>query len=90
LRPFIDQMFNARGALNDTRAVQIGSVNASQFALVADGKNGLGVVQLISPDTVPGTQGFSPRPKPKLIATYHMKREADLRFARRGTRPRRG
>jgi hypothetical protein len=75
-RPFIDQMFDAGGALNDTRAVQIGSVNASQFALVADGKNGLRVVQLISPDTVPGAQGFSPRPNPKLIATYHAKGEA--------------
>jgi hypothetical protein len=75
-RPFIDQMFNAGGALNDTRAVQIGSVNASQFALVADGKNGLRVVQLISPDTVPGAQGFSPRPNPKLIATYPTKGEA--------------
>jgi len=75
-RPFIDQMFNAGGALNDTRAVQIGSVNASQFALVADGKNGFRVIQLISPDTVPGAQGFSPRPNPKLIATYPMKGEA--------------
>ena len=75
-RPFIDQMFNAGGALNDTRAVQIGSVNASQFALVADGKNGLRVIQLISPDTVPGAQGFSPRPNPKLIATYRTKGEA--------------
>jgi hypothetical protein len=75
-RPFIDQMFNAGGALNDARAVQIGSVNASQFALVADGKNGLRVVQLISPDTVPGAQGFSPRPNPKLVATYRTKGEA--------------
>src|SRR5713101_8360802 len=75
-RPFIDQMFSAGGALNDTRAVQIGSVNASQFALVADGKNGLRVLQLISPDTVPGAMGFSPRPNPKLIATYPMKGEA--------------
>ena len=75
-RPFIDQMFNARGALNDTRAVQIGSVNASQFALVADGKNGLRIIQLISPDTVSGAQGFSPRPNPKLIATYRTKGEA--------------
>jgi hypothetical protein len=75
-RPFINQMFSAGGALNDTRAVQIGSVNASQFALVADGKNGLRVLQLISPDTVPGAQGFSPRPSPKLIATYHTKGEA--------------
>jgi hypothetical protein len=74
--PHLEQMFNAGGALNDTRAVQIGSVNASEFALVADGKNGLRVVQLISPDTVPGAQGFSPRPNPKLIATYRTKGEA--------------
>jgi len=40
------------------------------FALVADGTNGFAVVQLISPDTVPGYQGFSPRPAPKLIARY--------------------
>ncbi len=69
-------MFNADGALNDTHAVQIGSVNASMFALVADGKNGLRVVQLISPDTVPGAMGFSPRPNPRLIATYHTHGEA--------------
>ena len=73
--PHLDQMFNAGGALNDTRAVQIGSVSASEFALVADGKNGLRVIQLISPDTVPGAQGFSPRPNPKLIATYRTKGE---------------
>jgi hypothetical protein len=75
-RPRLDQMFNANGALNDTHAVQIGSVSASQYALVADGKNGLRVIQLISPDTVAGAQGFSPRPNPKLIATYHSKGEA--------------
>jgi hypothetical protein len=74
--PHLDQMFNAGGLLNDTRAVQIGSVSASQFALVADGRNGLRVVQLISPDTVPGAQGFSPRPNPKLIATYPTSGEA--------------
>ena len=74
--PRLDQMFNAGGALNDTRAVQIGSVSASEFALVADGKNGLRVIQLISPDTVPGAQGFSPRPNPRLIATYRTKGEA--------------
>lgn len=75
-RPRLEQMFNAGGALNDTHAVQIGSVSASQYALVADGRNRLRVVQLISPDTVPGAQGFSPRPNPKLIATYHTKGEA--------------
>jgi hypothetical protein len=75
-RPRLDQMFNAGGALNDTRAVQIGSVSASEYALVADGKNGFRVLQLISPDTVPGAAGFSPRPSPRLIATYPMKGEA--------------
>jgi hypothetical protein len=74
-QPHLDQMFNAGGALNDTHAVQIGSVSASQFALVADGRNGLRVVQLISPDTVAGAQGFCPRPNPKLIATYPTKGE---------------
>ncbi len=74
--PRLDQMFNADGALNDTRAVQIGAVNASMFALVADGKNGLRVLQLISPDTVPGHMGFSPRPNPLLIATFPTRGEA--------------
>ena len=73
--PRLDQMFNAGGVMNDTRAVQIGSVSASQYALVADGHNGMRVVQLISPDTVPGAQGFSPRPNPKLIATFPTKHE---------------
>ena len=72
-KPKLDQMFNAGGALNDTHAVQIGSVAASMYALVADGKNGLRVIQLISPDTVEGAAGFSPRPAPRLIATYPTK-----------------
>jgi hypothetical protein len=40
------------------------------FALVADGRNGLRVLQLVSPDTVPGHMGFAPKPNPKLIATF--------------------
>ncbi|HND63101.1 MAG TPA: hypothetical protein PLB90_16600, partial [Opitutaceae bacterium] len=68
--PRLVQMFNADGALNDTRAVQIGAINASMYGLVADGRNGLRVLQLISPENVPGFMGFSPPPNPKLIATY--------------------
>ena len=41
------------------------------YALVADGKNGFRVIQMISPDTVEGASGFSPRPAPRLIASYH-------------------
>jgi hypothetical protein len=69
-KPKLEQLYTAAGALNDVRAVQIGSINASEFALVADGKNGLRVLQLISPENVPGHMGFSPVPNPKLIATY--------------------
>jgi hypothetical protein len=72
-KPRLEQMYNANGALTDTRAVQIGSVNASMFALVADGRNGLRVLQMISPENVPGHMGFSPKPNPKLIATYRTK-----------------
>jgi hypothetical protein len=69
-KPALQRLYTADGALNDVRAVQVGSVNASEFALVADGKNGLRVIQLISPENVPGHMGFSPLPNPKLIATY--------------------
>jgi len=69
-KPSVFKIWNADGALTDTRAVQIGAINASMFALVADGKNGLRVIQMISPENVPGYQGFSPPPNPKLIATY--------------------
>jgi hypothetical protein len=69
-RPRLDMKFDAGGEMDDTHAIQIGSVNASMYGLVADGKNGLRVLQLISPDTVTGSSGFSPRPAPRLIATY--------------------
>ena len=75
-QPKLERLYNADGKLNDTRAVQIGSVNASEFALVADGKNGLQILQLISPENVPGAMGFSPAPNPKLIATYPTKSPA--------------
>ena len=74
--PKLFAMFNAGGALSDTRAIQIGAVNASMFALVADGRNGLRVLQIISPENVPGYMGFSPPPNPKLIATYPTHGEA--------------
>lgn len=74
-RPRLDQTFSANGELNDTHAVQIGSVNASMFAR-RRWQNGLRVIQLISPDTAPCAMGFSPRPNPRLIATYHTHGEA--------------
>ena len=47
-------MFNAGGEINDAHDVKVGITNASQFAYLADGKNGLRVVQLISPEDTPG------------------------------------
>ncbi len=66
--PFLYMKFNADGKMNDTRDVIVGSTNASLFAYVADGVNGLKVVQLTAPDTQPKFYGFSPDPKPVLIA----------------------
>src|SRR5260221_7199645 len=47
-------------------------VSSSQFAFVADGRNGMRVVQLFSPDTQHNFYGFSPTPVPQLIATRKM------------------
>ena len=74
--PRLDQMFNAEGQLNDVHQVKIAMTNASLFAYVADGKNGLRVLQLTSPETMPEYAGFSPRPRPVLVATFKTKGEA--------------
>lgn len=68
-RPRIDQTFDAEGHINDCHDVKLGITYTSEFAYLADGKNGMRVVQLTGPHT-PGNMGFSPRPTPKLIATY--------------------
>ena len=68
--PMLDQSFSADGQLNDARSVRVGSTNASLFAYVADGGNGLRVVQLTSPQKQSDYYGFNPKPRPELIATY--------------------
>src|SRR6202021_3516113 len=65
----VDQVFNAEGKINDLHDVKLGITYVSEFAYLADGKNGMRIVQLTSPET-PGNDGFSPRPTPRLIATY--------------------
>lgn len=67
-RPRLYQKFNAGGALNDAEDVVVASTNASLFAYVADGRNGMKVLQLVSPSSQPNFYGFSPAPKPELIA----------------------
>jgi len=67
-KPRLYMKFDADGRLNDARDVIVGATNASLFAYVADGRNGLKVVQLTAPDTQPKFYGFSPEPRPQLIA----------------------
>jgi hypothetical protein len=66
--PKLVESFNANGQMNDATAVRVAMTNASMFAYVADGRNGLKVLQLTSPDDTPTYLGFSPRPQPRLIA----------------------
>jgi len=64
-------LFNGGGEIDDAHDVKIGATNGSVFAYVADGKHGLRVVQVISANDTPGAYGFSQRPTPTLVATYH-------------------
>ena len=64
----LHQIFDS--ALHDARDVVVASTNASLFAYVADGREGLKVLQLTSPAIQPRFYGFSPEPRPQLIAHY--------------------
>lgn len=69
--PRLVEKYTADGVIDDARDVKVGMTNASAFAYVADGHNGLRVIQLTSPRDDPRYGGFSPRPSPRLIATKH-------------------
>jgi len=75
-QPGAPKFFTAQGAINDARSAKIGMTNASLFAYVADGRNGLRVLQLTAPNRTEGLWGFSPPPEPELIATFRTKGEA--------------
>jgi hypothetical protein len=79
--PRVDQVFTANGCLTDVHDVKLGIAYNSLFAYVADGHNGLRVVQLTSPDT-PGYDGFSPKPTPRLVATFRTREGKFLSVAR--------
>ena len=68
-QPMLFKVFTANGNIKDASDVVVASTNASLFAYVADGKEGLKVIQLTSPDLQPKYYGFSPEPNPQLIAT---------------------
>jgi hypothetical protein len=66
--PRLLEKYTAEGRLVDTRDVTVASTNASLFAYLADGAGGLKVLQLTSPESQPKFYGFSPEPRPELIA----------------------
>lgn len=75
-QPHLDQVFNGDGKLNDSNDVKLGMVSSGLYAFVADGRNGMQVVELFAPEDDPNFAGFSPRPVPRLIATFHTRRPA--------------
>jgi hypothetical protein len=68
LDPFIYREETFGGTMDDVEDVVIGTTNASLFAYVADGVNGMKVLQLTSPESQRNLYGFSPAPMPELIA----------------------
>lgn len=68
-QPRVEQIVTE--GLHDVHDVKVASTNASAFAYVADGEEGLKIFQLTSPEWTPWYAGFSPRPVPRLIAKRH-------------------
>jgi hypothetical protein len=66
--PSIYQRVTLDGQLNDAEDVMVATTNASLFAYVADGRNGIKVLQLTSPGSQPNFYGFAPAPKPEMIS----------------------
>jgi hypothetical protein len=67
-RPRLYRKETFDGRMIDVEDVIVASTNASLFAYVADGRAGMKVLQLTSPESQPNFYGFSPEPKPELIA----------------------
>jgi hypothetical protein len=70
------RLFDAGGAIHDCCDVKIGITNTSLFAYLADGRNGLRVLQLTVPGKDAQVLGFSPPPDPRVIATFRTKGRA--------------
>lgn len=66
--PIVTRKETFGGQMTDVEDVIVAGTNASFFAYVADGHNGMKVLQLTSPASQPNFYGFSPPPKPELIA----------------------
>jgi hypothetical protein len=72
--PKLVSTFTAEGAMVDVNQIKVGMVNDSVYGLVADGKTGLHVLQLVTPeDGGRSAYGFAPEPRPKWIASKRTK-----------------
>ncbi|MCB9832757.1 MAG: hypothetical protein H6807_09805 [Planctomycetes bacterium] len=70
-QPKIQQVWNADGAIDDLYQVKVAMTYDSVYGYLADGRNGLRVVQLVGAGDGPRSPyGFSPPPLPVLVATY--------------------
>jgi hypothetical protein len=66
--PALQETWNADGKLQDTNQVRVGMVNDSVYAVIADGRTGMHVAQLVTPeDGGRSAYGFAPSPRPKWI-----------------------
>ena len=81
--PKVDQVFTAGGHINDAHDVKLGIAYNSLLAYIADGKNGMRIVQLFSPET-PGYEGFGPKPTPRLVATFRLPHGGHIKSVARG------
>ncbi len=66
--PVVHMKYTADGAISDAWDVKVATTNASLIGYVADGENGLVILQLTDPERVPGFYGFTPEVKPMVIA----------------------
>lgn len=67
------RFFTAQGCINDATALAVETVYGSFFVHLADGVNGLRVIQVVTPADGHESKGFSPDPNPRLVATYRTK-----------------
>ena len=86
----IDQVFNAKGEINDTRDVKLGMTAASAFAYIADGKNGMRIVQLFAPNDTAELSGLQPQADAQADRDVSHQRPGAGGIERHRSRPRGG
>ena len=65
--------YTADGCINDANSAVVGTIYGSAFLYVADGRNGVRIIQILSTAYGSEINGQNPDPHPRLIATYRTK-----------------